>query len=50
MNNESTSPTAGENSDRALLDVSSMLATQSEVHAILHSASLLLSKIIGASS
>jgi formate hydrogenlyase transcriptional activator len=47
MNKESTNSTASESRYRALLDVSSVLATQSDVHAVLHSVSLLLSKVIG---
>ena len=47
MNENSKTLTASENRYRALLGVTSVLAAQSDVHAVLHSVSLLLSKIIG---
>jgi len=47
VNENSKTLTASENRYRALLGVTSVLAAQSDVHAVLHSVSLLLSKIIG---
>jgi transcriptional regulator with GAF, ATPase, and Fis domain len=47
MNEENINATASESRYRALLSVSSVLAEQSDVRAVLHSVSLLLSKIVG---
>jgi formate hydrogenlyase transcriptional activator len=47
VNKESKNFTASESRYRALLGVTTVLAAQSDVHAVLHSVSLLLSKIIG---
>ena len=47
MNEESKNLTASENRYRVLLGVTTVLAAQSDVHVVLHSISLLLSKIVG---